>query len=190
MPMAPINLPADSVASAAGFFGDSQAVALVGIIVLIVFLMAAARRRRRLDDGNSPRAYAREQIARLRDERAVHRDMEELLKQLEQITRQTNAQLDAKFAKLDKLIRDADDRAAKLERLVRRAEGPAAMQTLDVTLDDDPRAPREPSPAANTRHQSVYALADAGRTPVEIAQEVGQTTGEIELILALRRKAS
>ena len=35
--------------------------------------------------------------------------------------------------------------------------------------------------------RKIYELADAGRSIVEIAAEVGQPTGQIELILNLRR---
>ena len=34
--------------------------------------------------------------------------------------------------------------------------------------------------------REVYELADAGHAPVEIARKLGQHTGKVELILALR----
>jgi hypothetical protein len=37
------------------------------------------------------------------------------------------------------------------------------------------------------RHALVYALADQGRSFKDIAQELNRPSGEIELILALRR---
>jgi hypothetical protein len=37
------------------------------------------------------------------------------------------------------------------------------------------------------RHAAIYRLADGGLSPAQIGQEVGKTTGEVELILALRR---
>ncbi len=40
------------------------------------------------------------------------------------------------------------------------------------------------------RYAQVYALAEKGRTVVEIAQKMGLMSGEVELILALRRTAS
>jgi hypothetical protein len=38
----------------------------------------------------------------------------------------------------------------------------------------------------NSRHGRIFELADGGLTTVEVAREVGQTPGEIELILSLR----
>ena len=34
--------------------------------------------------------------------------------------------------------------------------------------------------------EQIYELADAGRTPVEIAQDLDEQVGKVELILALR----
>jgi DNA-binding NarL/FixJ family response regulator len=42
-------------------------------------------------------------------------------------------------------------------------------------------------PMIDPRHALVYALADQGRSCKDIAQELNRPSGEIELILALRR---
>ena len=96
-----------------------------------------------------------------------------------------------KFAKLDVLIRDADDRIQRLERLTIQAGRPG----VDVTVDDDGShtdlAPTDGNGDGLTDEQrKIYGLADAGRTAFEIAQQTGQNPGEVELILALRRKVS
>lgn len=57
-----------------------------------------------------------------------------------------------------------------------------------------PPPPTEPDPPAPTvavsdRRLPVYALADEGLTPLQIAQRLGQPIGEIELILNLRESA-
>jgi hypothetical protein len=36
-------------------------------------------------------------------------------------------------------------------------------------------------------HRKVYDLADQGLTPVDIARRIEKPTGQVELILALRR---
>ena len=58
-----------------------------------------------------------------------------------------------------------------------------------MTLPHDSGSTRESAPtASDIRHSVVYELADAGFSTVEIAKDLGRTTGEIELILKLRAK--
>jgi len=47
----------------------------------------------------------------------------------------------------------------------------------------------EQSPPTEDPNRRLYELADAGRTPVEIARELNQSVGEVELILNLRPQA-
>ncbi|MCH7883883.1 MAG: DUF2802 domain-containing protein, partial [Planctomycetes bacterium] len=94
--------------------------------------------------------------------------------------------MDTRFAKLEMVIRDADERIENLSRLVRAAQG---SPTLDVTLEEavpDPPPPEEKE-IDDERYAPIYRLADSGLAAAEIAREVDRTTGEIELILSLRR---
>ncbi len=167
---------------------SNQQIALIALIIGISGLLLITTRRRIRQSMNSPQAHAREQTSRLRSEQALMQDMGELMAQLEQFSRQMQARLDTKFVKLECAIRDADQRIDALERLLRRLEGPPA---LDVTVD----SPEEPAPSMtrsepNDRHEPIYRLTDAGLTPAEIAEETGQSVGEIELIVALRKVSS
>jgi len=158
------------------------------LLIVAVSAMLLIRTRRRVREGrNSPQAYSREQLSRLRDEEAVVQDMEQTMVQLQEVSREIQAQIDTRFAKLECCIRDADQRIDRLERLLRRCEG---QPTLDVTVGDGQVAPTPASPGnEDPVRQRVFALADAGTSPVDIAQQTGHSTGEIELILALRRTA-
>jgi len=99
-----------------------------------------------------------------------------------------HARLDTKFAKLEAVVRDADQRIDRLERLLHRAQG---EPTLDVTVDEpQPEATPTPRPEDDPRHQAIFRLADAGLTPVQIAEETGQSVGEVELILALQKASA
>ncbi len=165
---------------------------LILVILVVSALMLVSTRRRLRESRNSPKAYAREQIARLRDEHAVVSDMEEVMARLEQVAREVQARIDTRFAKLESVIRDADQRTDRLERLIRRADG---EPEIDITVDDalapaPTQSPESAASADGARHAAVYELADAGESPVEIAEQTGQSTGEIELILALRRAAA
>jgi hypothetical protein len=74
-----------------------------------------------------------------------------------------------------------------------RAETPRVETPRIVTRAVEvPPAVREPAPVPSgaagldTLAGQVYALADQGFSPVDIAQRLGQHTGKVELILALR----
>jgi len=137
-------------------------------------------------------------------QRSVEREMSNLLVELSEMARQVTAQLDTRATKLELLMKEADDKIETLRALqgsapssssssslsppptspaLRQsvAEREALMQPLDAPLSP----PSEP--AIDPRHAEIYALADQGRTPVDIASHLGRPSGEIELILALRQ---
>lgn len=97
------------------------------------------------------------------DSAGVVRDAREL-------TLRLASELDRRAASLEALIARADERLAALERAVRASP-------------DLP--PSEPS--ADPASRRVYDLADQGLPIVEIARRVDRPTGQVELILALRR---
>ncbi|MFZ4573101.1 MAG: hypothetical protein ACOYN0_01810 [Phycisphaerales bacterium] len=85
--------------------------------------------------------------------------------QADQVTRELIAELDRRAADLEVLIANADERIKTLREST-------ASQTQDPL------------------HARIYALADAGRRPIDIAKETGCPTGQVELILSLRRAAT
>lgn len=137
----------------------------------------------------------------LAQQRQVERDMQNLLVELSQMARQISAQLDTRAARLEALIDEADKRIERLGRLTgaaadraephRSADAPSAQ--ADVTdgaaAPDIAAAPAAASPSADDRYRDVYAMADAGSSPADIAKALGRPRGEIELILALRGSA-
>ena len=106
--------------------------------------------------------------------------------ELDQLSRQIHGRIDTKLARLDALMRDADIRIERLSELIRAAkDGPANEITL---ANENPHAVHPAkSDVESDRHADIYRLADGGQPPARIAEKVGKTTGEIELILALRR---
>lgn len=220
-----------------------------GALVLVTYSLILVRRAqaRRQNRESTPR----EVFDRYREEREIRASLDELMIQLEELSRRITAQVDTRFAKLEAVIRDADDRTAHLQTLLDRtgtrhaphaagshappspdphdrtgapgatfetrdaAEGPerggspaaprratAGPHTRkrpdDTSPAPDPQAPadadgqpssghaappREPPPL----HARVYALADAGTRPIDIAERLGIVLGEVELILNLRR---
>ena len=166
---------------------DPEHLIILAVVVAVTTLVLIATRRRLRDRQPSLKDYGRQQKARLRDQQNIKHDMEELAVQLQQVARQVNSQIDTRFAKLESCIADADQRIERLERLLRRAGG---HEGVDVTLADQPA----PSPQRDGDtikidpiHQEIYRLADEGKSPPEIARQLARTTGEVELILNLRR---
>src|SRR5687768_14986467 len=90
--------------------GDPSLWAAVGVGALAVLYVAVVRpalRRRDPTDGAGPRAG----LAR---QRAVERDMSALLVEYEEMIRQMTAGVDTRAARLEALIREADERLAAL----------------------------------------------------------------------------
>ena len=117
----------------------------------------------------------------LAQQRAVERQMESLLVELSQMARQLTAQLDTRATKLELLIREADEKIAALKGDSSVSSPPPSDQRPETAP-----AATEPASDGDPRHAEVYELADAGLAAPQIAQKLGQPTGEIELILALR----
>jgi hypothetical protein len=112
-----------------------------------------------------------------------------------------------------RLMREADLRVARLEQVLRAESGPLVRPTPND--HDGVRQPplasppsQRPSSMVEPTHgamgggagqggsgpiggdpmaREIYQLSDQGLPPVEIARRLGQHTGKVELILALRR---
>jgi len=129
----------------------------------------------------------------LAQQRSVERQMSNLLIELAEMSRQITAQLDTRAAKLEALIKEADEKAAELKSLMTKqgqspeATTPPPSRSRLVEPDDEAAAPLHFEPP-DPRYEQVYMLADQGRSPVEIARKLDRPSGEIELILALRPK--
>jgi hypothetical protein len=120
------------------------------------------------------------------DAAGATRDLERAMLELDQLARQLHGRLDTKIARLEALLREADQRLARLEptRPVVAPPVPRVDVTLEAQPPDPPAAPAE---AIELRHDAVCQLADEGLAPPDIAQRVGRPSGEVELILALRK---
>lgn len=116
----------------------------------------------------------------LAGQREVERQMTELLVELEQMARKMTAQLDTRAAKLEVLLKQADEKIAAL-----RSAGGSAAQAPAVV---QPRLEIAPglAPLPDPRHAEVYQLADEGLSARQIARQLNRPHGEVELILALR----
>ena len=190
-------------------------IGLVGVVVLYVIVRPFMQKKKKRDplERTSP-------IGSLSQHRGVERQMQNLLVELNEMARQMSAQLDTRSTKLELLIKDADDRLAELKRMTALAASTTPrFEIRDTPLRDAPMregglrdavsydAPardessfRQPPSrryesatdpeTQDAAHLPVYQLSDAGNSVSDIAATLGRPSGEIELILALRPKAT
>lgn len=163
-------------------------VALAIAMAAIGFVLYRNRFRKKADPLGKPA------FGSLAQERSVERQMQSLLVELSDMTRQMNAQIDTRAAKLEHLIREADQRIDAL----RQASGEAPQRH---SFDEPPparpikpipvipvRSPEEPAAEVDPRHADIYTLADEGQDARQIAMQLNRPAGEVELILALRQR--
>ncbi len=186
-------------------------------ILLCVAAMATMyvmyRSRRRWKDPLSPKKIVPSAALSPAQQRAVERQMQELLVELSEMSRQITGQLDTRAAKLEILIRQADERIAKMSG-VEKIDTPSAVVTgsaAAVSVPDGAPANSGESTAASdapqstapidgegqdeivqtpSSHRAVYLLADEGKSLRQIADQLERPYGEIELILALRSRTT
>jgi hypothetical protein len=160
---------------------DSFQWTIIGVMVVGTLYVAVIRpflRKKKDPLARSPSS------ARLAQERSVERQMQNLLVELSEMARQISAQLDTRTAKLELLIREADEKIAALKGL----SGVQLEPRAEAAPEIDPLERATSAPAVDPRHAEIYALADQGRGALEIAQKLGRPNGEVELILALRQQ--
>jgi hypothetical protein len=156
------------------------AVAFAGLAILYTVFRPTFGKK---DPLNKPRS-----TAALAQQRNVERQMQNLLVELSEMSRQLTAQLDTRSQKLELLLHEADEKLAEMKRVI--AALPAS--TNEPKMSESERAawtiPSQPQPASvDQRHQEVYELADQGQAAADIARQLNRPRGEVELILALRR---
>lgn len=184
LPIPSFNSPTLALGGAGGISALQIVMLVVGVAGVAVVLISTRRRIR--NSQHIVRTPAKQRYAELEQQARAGRSLEQVMLELDQLSRQVHGRIDTQLAKLEAIIRNADQRIDKLSRLVRAADG---EPTLDITADsEDPRAaPLAASKVEDSRDEPVFRLADSGMSPIEIARQTGKTTGEIELILALRK---
>jgi hypothetical protein len=150
----------------------------VGLTIFYAVMRPMRKKRDPLSRAPAP--------ASLASQRAVERDMSNLLVELSEMARQITAQLDTRTLKLEMLIKEADDRIDALKAAGRESSRGAISAP---TANGESPAPAPPESPVDPRHLEVYHLIDQGRSPQEIAQKLSRPQGEVELILALRDRA-
>jgi hypothetical protein len=108
------------------------------------------------------------------DDSRARAELERLLTEIQDLSREHIARLDTKIRLLNQLLLDCDRKQRELEAfLARAASGPSA-----------------PARPANPLHDQVYSLHDGGKNLLEICEATGLEKGEVELILGLRKMSA
>jgi len=150
-------------------------VAVCAVVYLLYRSGQRIKGKGRITDDSARRQAA----GKLSDHAEIRSNLERLLVELQDLARQINAHIDTRFCKLDVLIRQADERIKRLESL-----------TGTGSVDDSGGSSVEGSPEpqqVDPQKAVIYKLADSGKSAAEIARQVNQHPGEVELILSLRR---
>lgn len=163
---------------------------IVVLILVGVSVMAMVLTRRRIGRGTRAASGVRRAVGQTgtassqTGRRQLQRSMEQLLLELEEVSREINSQVDTRLRALNLLIQEADQKITQLKRAqgLSDDDGPSTRHLAPPKQEPHPDLTRE-------RYARVYALAEKGHSVVEIAREMDLMTGEVELILALRRTA-
>lgn len=173
-------------------------IVIIGLVLVVMSLRRRTEKRIEASEGaglarlDELRKQARERFgagaaATPAGEANPARDMEELAERL-------SAQLDAKADRLERLIARAETRIVELQAGLAAARSPSTQ----VEPKPEPRAegraaaraPVPPEPAGPPQHARVLELADRGLSAVEIARTLEMPTGQVQLILNLRKAPS
>jgi len=152
-----------------------KALLALGAVLFIITILNINARRKRL--GQTPKRNDAERLDRKAE--ALRRELEALVVELSEFSRQANGQIDTRFAKLERSIRDADERIAELTALLQAAgiavpkrkesmQSSGAASTDDVvdaarsTSQGEGRGEGVDISAGDTRARGQHSLQDGG----------------------------
>ena len=120
----------------------------------------------------------------LAQQRSVERDMQTLMHELSEMSRKIIGQLDTRAAKLQDLLKQADEKIERLAELESRPREHAPPPPVPPPMT--PASAPELNIEIDPRHEQIYTLGDEGLNALQIANRLNIPEGEVELILALR----
>ena len=159
------------------------AVVGIGVILMISIRSKIARR-------NADRLSPRDLIEQLKAAGRHRGDSQSAAAELQNSARELAAKLDNKAARLEVLIQQADERISLMSQLSGTGavaqDGPPRTGAAEPDRARTAVAANGPPLSLDPLTQSVYELADTGYQPLQIAQELDEQVGKVELILSLR----
>lgn len=140
---------------------------ILGVTAVSLVLLRRAYRQRTSTLAQI-KAQNQQTLTRLKAEKSVRLGLDDLVIQIEDLSRRINAQVDTKFAKLETLIHDADDRIKRMEGLlleVAQARAKLTTWTNERGAERASAALRAAAREAASRHDE--AVSGAGSAPEE-----------------------
>ena len=161
---------------AAGSWSDPGFLVPVAVVLFFgAIAWGSTRRRAARVDG---RAGQQAQRHNSRLEAQARDDINELMVRLEELSREICGRIDTRFAKLEHVLAEADEKLRALAPILRQLEAAPGGQT--------PPDSGQPPPG-DPLHEEIHDRVAAGARVVDVAKEKGLAAGEVELILALER---
>ncbi|MCP3905899.1 MAG: hypothetical protein GY715_19925 [Planctomycetes bacterium] len=164
-------------------------------VMMLAFLMVM-RTRAKIARRQAETLPPKERLEKIRSDARLRDDVHSLEAGMLDTTRRLVATIDGRSERLEQLIAQADARIAELERAGGAASPPqeaplaSAPVSAAALVTEERRAPVPPRVENNDVQDpltaAVYALSDDGHQPVDIARELDEQIGKVELILALR----
>jgi hypothetical protein len=149
------------------------AMVLGALLVAYALRKKVSRRASAPESHKAPAKDGRPTLAQAGVDAELVRDMRELSERLA-------TELDRKAERLEQLIAMADERVGNLLSAVR-------TESRVVEVKPEPRRAPATRDGYELVHRDVYELADAGLSIIEIASKLDRPTGQVELILNLRK---
>ncbi len=155
-----------------------------GMLALIAVLFRLLRKNS-TRQGPDANATPSERIERIRGDAGARGRVETFSAEAEELTRRLGAILDNKAARLELLIDEADQRLTALAK----AEFAPGVRTRPHEPEAHAfRASPAPEEKMDPMHRKICELADAGHDPVQIARQLSQPIGQVELVLNLHKR--
>ena len=120
--------------------------------------------------------------------------LEQLMHDVHEVTRLCAARIDDRASRLESLLSRAEAMIARLDELSHQGDRTDQGTSVSVRSIRPHSEPRSPHPVDHSRSggaehdmlaKRVCELARTGKTPVQIAGELEEQVGKVELILAL-----
>lgn len=174
----------DVVSPSSSQWSDTPALLLMGLSIVVI-LYLTFRQRRKSDPLQSMPFRAS-----MQQQKALERDMQSVVVELSEMTRQMTAQLETRATKLDLLIQEADQKIAKLNAAMEVVQGARASTPIDLPVMPM-KSPglRLVKDDTEDRWSEIYLLADQGLSTAQIASKLNRPEGEVDLILHIRPKS-
>ncbi len=187
---------------------------LFATIVLMWTLIRRQGKKSGRPGGQTDEMAPRERLEAIRGQAANRAAVEGLSADVEELCQRLAAHMDNKAARLEHLLEEADEKIRRMERLNGASGGQEAGRGSRLEADPgevrggyadgehgsrglndragesraETRGQEYRTPDVDPMHRRIYELADEGLNPVEIAGRLNQPTGQVELVLALRRR--